>query len=381
LPRPNALPDSSNPKSVWGEISALTPQSFPNWYAFIGYGHSSNRQIVQTVSDLVNNLIFSKPCSTLQKSDGDGTIPLFSSEAGSMVSPDNMIFVQEEHAQLPKNGSVINGILNILNGMSALSVSGLIPESQVPTFNPLDIITINACSPVAVSVTDSSGETVNSQVSQIQNATYENIADATQIDLPWNDIFQMQITGTGTGTFDLVVNGTGGQHSPLAYIFRAVPVLQGSQGSVRVGGTTVPTLRYNYAGKNVIDTIPANSTPPTILCTGCYFIVQNLRATFAFNVGYAGGVSTFSYNYRSSSQTVQFASTVTSAIALSGNTATFSGQGTLNGQAGYSFTVIAKDGGGPGSGLDYVALTITGPNGYSYSVAATVIGGDIVVHQ
>ena len=381
LPRPTALPDSSNPKSVWGEISALTPQSFPNWYAFIGYGHGSNRQIVQTISDLVNNLAFSKPCLTLQKSDGDGTVPLFSSEAGSMVSPDNMIFVQEGHAQLPKNGTVINGILNILNGMSALLVNGLIPESQVPTFNPLDIITINVCSPVAVSVTDSSGDTINSQVSQIQNATYENIADATQIDLPWNDIFQVQITGAGTGTFDLVINGMGGEHAPLSYIFRAVPVLQGSQGTVSVGGTTVPTLQYNYTGKNVIDTIPANATPPTILCTGCYFIVQNLRATFAFNVGYVGGVSAFTYNYRSSSQTVQFVSTVTSAISVSGNSATFSGQGTLNGEAGYSFSVKTTDGGGPGSGLDTMAVTITGPNGYSYSVTATVVGGDIVVHQ
>ena len=381
LPRPTVLPDVNNPASVWGEIRALRPQSFPNWYAFIGYGHSSNRQIVQTVSDLVNNLVFSKPCLTLQKSDGDGTVPLYSSQAGSMVSPDKMIYVQEEHAQLPKNGTVINGILNILNGTSAFSVSGLVPESQVPTFDPLNIITINACSPVAISVTDSSGETINSQVSQIQNATYENIADATQIELPWNDVFQVQITGTGNGTFDLVVNGTGGDHAPISYIFRDVPVLQGSQGSVSVGGTTVPTLQYNYAGKNVIDTIPANVTPPTILCTGCYFIVQNLRATFAFNVGYSGGVSAFTYNYRSSSQTVQFVSTVTSAISISGNTATFSGQGTLNGQAGYSFTVNATDGGGPGSGLDTVTVKITGPKAYSYSANATVVGGDVIVHE
>ena len=72
-------------------------------------------------------------------------------------------------------------------------------------------------------------------------------------------------------------------------------------------------------------------------------------------------------------------STTTSQIAVNGNTATFSGQGTLNGQAGYSFAVVAKDGGPAGSGLDMVSITITGPNNYSYAASGTIAGGDIVV--
>ena len=120
---------------------------------------------------------------------------------------------------------------------------------------------------------------------------------------------------------------------------------------------------------------------PTIQCTGCYFLINNLRATLAFNVGVVESGSTFTYNYRSSTQAVQFISSSTSQIAVNGNTATFSGQGNLNGQSGYSFVVTATDGGGVGSGLDTVAILITGPNNYSYLVNGTVVGGDIVVKQ
>lgn len=119
----------------------------------------------------------------------------------------------------------------------------------------------------------------------------------------------------------------------------------------------------------------------TAQCTGCYFLINGVRATLAFNVASAGSTSTFTYNYRTSTQTVQFVSTTTSQIAVNGTTATFSGQGNLNGQAGYSFTVTAKDGGGVGSGLDTVSISLTGPNKYSYAANGTIAGGDIVVKQ
>ncbi|HYW47675.1 MAG TPA: M12 family metallopeptidase [Bryobacteraceae bacterium] len=125
----------------------------------------------------------------------------------------------------------------------------------------------------------------------------------------------------------------------------------------------------------------SSAVPPTIQCTGCYFLINGLRATLAFNVSVIGSTSTFTYNYRTSTQTVQFISTTTSAIAMNGNTATFSGQGNLNGQSGYGFSVTAKDGGAAGSGLDTVSVSITGPNNYSFSAQGSIGGGDIIVHQ
>lgn len=156
-------------------------------------------------------------------------------------------------------------------------------------------------------------------------------------------------------------------------------------------GTVGHTYRFYSIARDLVGNVEkAKSTaeatttliaPPTIQCTGCYFLISGVRATLAFNVASVGTASTFTYNYRTSTQTVQFASTTTSQISVSGNTATFSGQGKLNGVAGYNFTVTAKDGGGVGSGLDTVAIAITGPNNYSYSANATIAGGDIVVKQ
>ncbi|MBV9768659.1 MAG: hypothetical protein JOZ32_03735 [Bryobacterales bacterium] len=112
---------------------------------------------------------------------------------------------------------------------------------------------------------------------------------------------------------------------------------------------------------------------PTVLCTGCYFYVQNDRATFAFS----SQASTFSYHYRSSTESVQFVSTLISRFSVLDDIATFSGEGTLNGQSGYSFAVVATLGGAFGS--DTVSITITGPNNYSYAANGTLAGGDIVV--
>jgi len=123
------------------------------------------------------------------------------------------------------------------------------------------------------------------------------------------------------------------------------------------------------------------SNLPTVQCTGGYFLIGGVRATLAFHMGAVGSGSTFAYSFRTSSQTVQFVSASTSQISLSGNTATFSGVGNLNGQTGYNFIVTAKDGGGVGSGLDTVSIVITGPNNYAYSVNGAIVGGDVVLRQ
>ena len=124
------------------------------------------------------------------------------------------------------------------------------------------------------------------------------------------------------------------------------------------------------------------TAPPTIVCTGCYFVKDGTRATFTFNVSTPGSGSTFTFNTRNANEPLQFVSTGVSQISATvSGFATFSGEGTLNGQPGYTFTVGAMDGGGPGSGVDTVLIQIFGPNNFTYNAPATIAGGDIVVHQ
>jgi hypothetical protein len=189
--------------------------------------------------------------------------------------------------------------------------------------------------------------------------------------------------GPGIASFDIFVSTDGGAFQPLLTGTSASSATFTGQtghtyGFYSIARDSIGTVENSKSSPDTTTTI-GNAAAPSIQCTGCYFLIDGIRATLAFNVSVIGSGSTFTYNYRTSTQTVQFASTSITQISVNGNTATFSGQGTLNGQAGYNFTVTAKDGGGPGSGLDTVSVAITGPNNFSYSANGTIVGGDIVV--
>lgn len=185
-------------------------------------------------------------------------------------------------------------------------------------------------------------------------------------------------------TYDVFVSDNGGPFIPF----------QTSTTATSATFTGVPGHTYGFfsiatdlAGhREPMKTAPdavvtIGPAPPTIVCTGCYFVTNGVRATLAFNVSVAGSGSTFTFTSRNSTQAIQFVSTTVSQISATGSFATFSGQGTLNGQAGYTFTVSATDGGGAGSGLDTVLIQIFGPNNFTYNAPATIAGGDVVVHR
>ncbi len=163
--------------------------------------------------------------------------------------------------------------------------------------------------------------------------------------------------------------------------FTATPTASGTFANPRPGGSCEVNPNDSPQESDITNNSCGDTVTvaPTIQCTGCYFVTNGLRATLAFNIGLAGPGSTFTYNYRSSTQTVQFVSTSASPGGINGGTATFFGQGNLNGQPGYLFSVVARDGGPAGSGLDAVNVLITGPNNFSYTASGTIAGGDIVL--
>jgi len=185
-------------------------------------------------------------------------------------------------------------------------------------------------------------------------------------------------------TFDVFVSDNGGPFTPFltgtsatSATFTGLP--GHTYGFFSIATDAAGNKEPMKTAADIVVTI--GPAPPTILCTGCYFLIDGTRATLAFNVSVAGSSSTFAFSVRSATQAVQFTSTATSQISVNGNSATFSGQGNLNGQPGYNFSVTAHDGGGAGSSLDTVSIAITGPNNFSYSAAGTIAGGDIVVRQ
>lgn len=359
--------------------AALNLSTYPRAHAIVGVGNPTLTQLELPPLNLYDTS--APPCVEGVMGSGDGTVP-YSPNFGIeqlWIPANEFRYISAMHVDLPSNSDVINGILTALS-TGQLPTSAALLASPTTTFPSLD--SFQKCSPIDLTITTNGGAVVSKDIQDIAGAQTFLVGDAAQYFVPAGTNYSVNVQGTGTGVFNLFVrqvDSSGNQ--TLIGSFNNVPVSAVSSGTFSLNNSTLSTLQYNFAGKGVVDTIPFNVNPPTILCTGCYFITQNLRATFAFNVGYQGGVSTFTYNYRSPSQSVQFVSTVTSQISVSGTTANFSGQGTLNGKSGYNFAVTATDGGAAGSGLDTVSITITGPSNYSYSVNANVVGGDVVVHQ
>jgi hypothetical protein len=346
---------------LWAEPP---PPLDANSYAIVGSGYATATQI---------NDDDEAGCAELASGNGDGTVPVKSATASSWIPQTNVWYVNEQHVGLPSNPAVIEAISAILQGGIPTSLS-LLPTQSPTTETSL-------CSPVQASAVNSMSQVEGPNSNQINGAQYLSPAGSSAVWVPTGDNYTLNLTGTGTGTFTAIVKQVDGDGNPLQTTkFNNVPVKPSSTGNIVVTGNNVSQLAYDYTGKGVFDTIPANVTPPVIQSTGAYFLTQGVRATVAFNVGYLGAVSTFAYNFRSSRQVVQFASTTTSQISVTGNTATFVGLGAVNGQTGYTFSVTATDGGPPGSGLDSISISITGPNNYGYAVSANILGGDIVVN-
>lgn len=369
LPRLSAL---SQADKLWN-ASKTSPVNI-DAYRIIGFGKSTASGYYAQKNAIATSTVPAAFMKTVQEGDGDGTVPLYSAEAGNWLPAKQMLYVKEEHALLPSNAAVLNDISAILSGNGtnlSLSSSGFPTSYHIQSF-----------SPVQISVASPLGEITDADHVLVPDSHYYQVGTSTQISVPTGSQYEIKLTGTGTGTFDLLFQERNGSESALAdHAFVSVPVGTGSSGTVSVSGSGVTSMRYDYLGNGVEDTIPVDTVPPTIECTGCYFLTQNRRATLSFDIGYEGSVSTFSYNFRSAIETVQFISTATTEISVSGKSTTFSGQGRLNGQTGYFFSVTAQDGGGPGSKLDTVSISITGPNSYTYVVSGSILGGNIVVIQ
>jgi sugar lactone lactonase YvrE/pimeloyl-ACP methyl ester carboxylesterase len=359
LPRQAALPTAYN---LWAE-PPLT--AYPNAYAIVGSGYATAYLITDDGQT---------DCARLLAANGDKSVPLASARAGSWIPPGHLWYVNEEHVGLPSNSSVIRAISVILQGGT--------PSNLLGSPTSANWQTINECSPVLVSASNSQGEVEGPTSNQISGGQYFNLTGHSQVWVPDGDTYTVKLTGTGTGTFTSVWREVDQDGNTLQQTsFNQVPVKPTSVGTIQVSSRGATTLSYDYIGNGVLDTIPANIVPPTIYCSGGYFSLQGVRASFSFNIGYMGAVSTFAYNYRNSTQTVQFISTTTTQVSVLSKTAHFSGQGTLNGKAGYSFSVTTTDGGSAGSGLDSVSISITGPNNYSYTAGSSISGGDIIVSQ
>ena len=109
------------------------------------------------------------------------------------------------------------------------------------------------------------------------------------------------------------------------------------------------------------------------------------RTNFGFNaIPEAGGLWKGQFQLRSNNNKSKFHSGSVSTLSSSGNSATWSGTGTWNGQANYTYTISVVDNGPPGKKkADTISITITSPTGvlvHSTGGLQTLKGGNVTVH-
>ncbi len=112
---------------------------------------------------------------------------------------------------------------------------------------------------------------------------------------------------------------------------------------------------------------------------GGYILVKDQHANFGFEAGYKPKQSTVNgqFNYIDHSSGMHVKSIDITSYGGSGNTRTFSGDATINGVSGYTFTVTATDNGDPGKDNDNFSLSLS--NGYTAS--GVLSGGNIKLHK
>lgn len=198
VPRLNALPAA---EGLWSDLASIGP--LDRWYAIIGSGFPTDALISQFLAAPAD------VCSEVILENGDGTVPLRSSEGGYIVHSWNQFYANKRHAELPGDTNVINGVLQILQGASPLNATcpggsclQAQPYSTTLSVSPLEFKT---CSPIDLIATNSAGLTVGNNGNQIIGAEYTKPAGAAQIDVPGGDNYTLQAKGTGLGSFELVI--------------------------------------------------------------------------------------------------------------------------------------------------------------------------------
>ncbi len=111
---------------------------------------------------------------------------------------------------------------------------------------------------------------------------------------------------------------------------------------------------------------------------GGFITVDGKKANFGFVAGFKPGKTTVSgqLNYIDHANDIHVKSSSVTLYSGTGNTRTFSGSATINGQSGFTFSATVTDNGEPGKGVDKFSIKLSD----GYQASGTLAGGNIQLH-
>jgi len=189
------------------------------------------------------------------------------------------------------------------------------------------------------------------------------------------------------GGQDVVVSGHPNQEVSVPGVLTLVINEQIDSSHDGTSAITVNALHLTLLGGNEVIVSSAHSdircgqeTPRVkdFVTGGGFIEVPNGKANFGFVAGFKPGQSTMSgqLNYLDRVASIHLKATGITGYDGTGNSRTFSGDATVNGESGYTFSVTVADLGEPGKGSDTFSIRVS--NGYR--AEGRLGGGNIQLH-
>lgn len=195
------------------------------------------------------------------------------------------------------------------------------------------------------------------------------------------EILAMELTGTSSSNNRIQSFLT--STSASDNLTPAVSITNNASSLFPLGQTIVTFAATDNAGNKSDCQSRVNVISPIANSNGSssYFSEGGYNAYATFDVKYMSGSPSGNLTFSSTKTRRKVVSTGITLLMVIGKAAVFAGPCTLNGVSGYNFTATVGDNATPGAGKDTFAITVTGPNGFSYSASGTIISGEYNVSQ
>jgi len=180
-------------------------------------------------------------------SNGDDTVPLESANRFLAVDSKTFYAPKVKHGRMPSFDGIKEKIVSIISGNDIPIAAGKIISKSELSDNPnqcrLYGATIKIESPLAIKVSDQFGNLIESVEgvglkNEIPGASFETVGDRKFVYLPTadNEQYQIDLQGTGSGTFTLIKEEIEGDNAVSADVFADIPVTTDFSGSLEIEG-------------------------------------------------------------------------------------------------------------------------------------------------
>jgi nitrous oxidase accessory protein NosD len=255
--------------------------------------------------------------------------------------------------------------------------------------NGIDEINYNLCSPAEIRVYDSQGRCTGLVIGEVRmeipNSFYFYSSHTVKIFFP-SDSYVVDVVGAEGGTYGL--EGTFVENGEATTFSAAdIPTTSGAVHQYNIdwdelsqGGEGV-TIKIDSDGNGIFEqTITTGSEfigRPIKVSGGAYFYPETLTYRASFSMDVTGPLSPSGWlKYYYTRTRMNFVSTGITSVSASGNMATISGTGIVNGVGGYTFTAAVTNG-----SPDSFGIVIKKSSGSTYYSAGpkNVSGGDLAI--